>query len=257
MRHRIVTLLVLLICLLIVFCFQENKLKYPLLITVLSLYAFVISCGVLFLRMNYFLPVVAKFPGKEVLLTFDDGPSDFTSEILAILDKHQIAAVFFVIGKRVEENPELVQRMHESGHIVGNHTQNHPNFFAMYGGKQVADEIEKGNKTISQITQSTKIPFRPPIGYTNPIIANVLRKLRIPVIAWSGRSYDTLYKSSAAMERRLIQLTKPGAIVLLHDSRKITLETLENYIVAAKKNGIIFANRTQLNAFIDEIFRNS
>jgi peptidoglycan/xylan/chitin deacetylase (PgdA/CDA1 family) len=212
----------------------------------------------LFLRANYFLKSHNHINGDAVLLTFDDGPTAHTEKILEILNKHGISSIFFVIGKLAKQRSDLIHRLNQAGHVIGNHTQNHPNFFALYSAKKVEEEIITGQETIASVIQTTAIPFRPPIGYTNPIIGKVIKRLNIPVVGWSGRSYDTfLYGKTDSMKQRLLKITKPGRIILLHDSRQITVDTLEEYILEAKKNGIIFANKAQLNTFIDEIYRNS
>jgi peptidoglycan/xylan/chitin deacetylase (PgdA/CDA1 family) len=191
---------------------------------------------------------------KEVLLTFDDGPDPQTTPIiLDILRKHEVKAIFFVIGNKALAQPELLKQMVADGHAIGNHTQKHPPLFALMSGKNVRREIEATNQTLEQIIGKGTRLFRPPVGYTNPIIARVVTKLNIQTIGWRARSYDSFITKPEWLLKRVLRITKPGNIVLMHDNRTHTAAILDDYLNKAQQNGIIFAKQATLNAFIHEI----
>lgn len=207
-----------------------------------------LSLGVLFLKTQYFLSSKNQWSLTEVLLSFDDGPHpEYTEKILAILKKNKVKAIFFIVGKKAEKNPELIQRILSEGHQLGNHTWSHTPFFALQSASKVAKEIKNTNTFIEQKSKQKKIYFRPPIGYSNPIIARELAKQKTPVLGWSLRSYDTLFKNANKLKKRLTTKTKAGDIVLMHDNLKVSVEILDDYIQTAKQNGLIFVSNFETN----------
>lgn len=235
--------------------FYRNHSAFDLLFWILfGVFFLILSAGVLFMQFNYFMSAHLRMKSKEVLLTFDDGPDpNTTTKILDILKKHDIKAVFFVIGNKAQAQPELIQHMVAEGHVIGNHTQKHPPLFALMSGKNVKKEIEDTNQTLEKIIGKGATLFRPPVGYTNPIIARVVKKLNVQTIGWSARSYDSFITKPQWLLKRLLKITQPGSIVLMHDNRTHTAAILDDYLNKAQQNGIIFAKQATLNAFIHEI----
>ncbi len=253
MKHKLniaVGCLSLLICFLF---FRESPYFWTIIISIVVLFNVILAFGILFLRFEYFYPAVYKNSAPEVILTFDDGPDPaHTAEVLDILQKYEIKALFFVIGKKAMEHPELIRRIIDEGHEIGNHTQNHPIFFAMYSRKKIAAEIDTAEKNLAQLTKREIRIFRPPIGYMNPSIASVLKKRNLKIVGWNVRSYDS-FKNEEQLLTRLIRLTKKGSIVLMHDNLAHTSAVLEAYIQRAQSNGIIFARQEQLKKMTHEI----
>ena len=95
---------------------------------------------------------------KKIAITFDDGPSLFTLEILELLKKYNVKATFFCIGKNIETHPEILKQVIADGHLVGNHSYNHSPFFDFYNAKKVKEEIEKTDALLEKYT-SKKINF--------------------------------------------------------------------------------------------------
>lgn len=203
------------------------------------------------MQFNYFLRSTTKLNSSFVLLTFDDGPDEqLTPKVLDILRKHDISALFFVIGSKAKNQVELTQRTIEEGHLIGNHTFSHHPLFSMQHQSKVEKEIRECDNIIQNLTGTKSTFFRAPIGYTNPIIARAVKKLQKHSMGWSLRSYDSVFKNPDRLKKRLLSKIKNGQIVLLHDNLPQTSEMLEDFIVEAKKNGIIFANQsTILNEF--------
>mgnify|MGYP006090591369 CR=1 FL=1 len=243
MKHRInifiYTLLVTLTCI-----FLSYSDYFVLILTGLTItFSALITLGVLLLKFNYFLPSLIKLKNKEVLLTFDDGPDPVnTPKVLDILKKENVKAIFFVIGKKAEKEPEIIQRILSEGHLIGDHTYTHNNLMAMFSTAKLIKELTKSQAVLKQLT-GKKIPiFRAPIGYTNPNFARALKKLNLHSIGWKLRSYDSVSKDKVKLQERLISKTKASDIVLLHDNLNITVSVLGNYITKAKANGILFAS---------------
>lgn len=253
MKHKLHILIGCLSLLFLVLFFRESTYFWALFAAVITLFLLILSFGILFLRFEYFYPAVYQNTQNEVILTFDDGPDPrYTSRVLDILQQYQIKALFFLIGDKAQAHPEIVQRMISEGHQIGNHTQTHPIFFALYSRKKIGIEIDEAAKVIESFTKNKVTLFRPPIGYMNPSIASSLRKRNLRIIGWNVRSYDS-FKNKEQLLSRLIRLTKQKSIVLMHDNLAHTSEVLEEYIQRAQSNGIIFANEEQLKKFMHEI----
>lgn len=253
MKHRLNIAIGCLSLLIVILFFRESPYFTILVVSILTVFLIILSLGILFLKFQYFYPATFQNKQEEVILTFDDGPDPvLTPVILDILQKYHIKALFFVIGEKVRSNPEIFQRILAEGHQVGNHTQNHPIFFALYSRKKIGREIDEASQTLEAITQNKISLFRPPIGYMNPSIASSLKKRKLYIVGWNVRSYDS-FKTKEQLLTRLIRLTRKKSIVLMHDNLPHTAEVLEEYIQRAQSNGIIFANEEQLKTFIHEI----
>lgn len=184
--------------------------------------------GSFHIRANYHLRSESSFQttSNEVALTFDDGPTEHTSDILDLLKKHQVKATFFCIGKQIETHPEIFKRIVEEGHQIGNHTFSHDKKMGFKNASELVAEIQKTNQIILQLTGKETDLFRPPFGVTNPNFRRAVLKTNMKVIGWSVRSLDTVIQDENKILLRIISKLKPGAIVLLHDSSKRTVHVL-------------------------------
>lgn len=213
-----------------------------------------LSIGVISLKYNYFLKAKLRLNSNLILLTFDDGPDPIsTPKLLDTLKELNVKALFFIIGKKAEAHPELIQRILEEGHCIGNHTHTHPPIFAALTQKQVTREILECQQVIELQGQKTGRLFRPPIGYTNPRIARAVKKENFSVIGWSLRSYDSVFKAPNQLLKRLLNNWKPGDIILFHDNLPQTVSVMEEFICEARKNGAIFVDESQINAVFHEM----
>lgn len=230
-----------------------NSSKLLMILLFIFLFFFlIVSCGVLFMTFNYFVKSKNSISKPFVLLTFDDGPNPNTTPIiLDTLKEYNVTAFFFVIGSKAENEQQLIKRIIDEGHFVGNHTYSHPPMFALLNGVKVEKEILKLNEVFTKIGIQSNL-FRPPIGYANPIIARVVNKLDLNIIGWNKRSYDTVIRNPKTLVKRLVFIAKPGSILLLHDNLKQTSIALNLFLELSKQKGIIFANKEQINSFLNE-----
>lgn len=194
----------------------------------------IVSWGVFDIRQNYFVESFSskkQMTEREIALTFDDGPTEFTPQFLEILKKHNAAATFFCIGKQIEKHPEIFREIIQNGHEVGNHTFSHSNQNGFYGSEKVTDEILKTDEIMLKTAEIKTELFRPPFGITNPHIAKAIEKSAKKSIGWNIRSLDTIFEDSKKIEQRIIKKMKPGSIILMHDTSEKSLEVLKNLLV--------------------------
>jgi len=188
------------------------------------------------LSMNAFAEAYTQPQLSEgkIAITFDDGPSPQTINVLEVLKKHDAKATFFCIGHKLEQYGDIVEQMADAGHTVGNHSYSHDNFFPFYSKSKIISEINKTNSIIEGITGKPNQLFRPPFGVMNPTLASAIKEANQQIIGWNIRSFDTSRQKNRVVENVKKQL-KPGAVILLHDDRENTPEILEAILLEAKK----------------------
>ena len=158
---------------------------------------------------------------KVVALTFDDGPSDATDEILAIMAQRQAKGTFYVVGQNIAQYPQQTKDLVAAGMELGNHTFHHEPI--LFKSQSAIDrEIQSTNQLIRAAGYQGPITFRPPFGKKLVGLPWYLRQHQIPTIMWDVES-DTVAEVEPDVQRRaalLIEYTlshvKPGSIVLLH-----------------------------------------
>jgi len=183
-------------------------------------------------------PVICrgKINEKEVALTFDDGPDpENTPVILNILERYHLKATFFIIGKKIIGNEDLIRQIIQKGHKIGNHSYEHSNLWDFQSSGMLRKDIQETHDLIFEITGATTNYFRPPYGVINPMIHNALRNFDYLVIAWSKRSLDTILKNDKKILRRTTKKLRPGDILLFHDTSKTTCILLEQIILTIQK----------------------
>lgn len=158
---------------------------------------------------------------KKVALTFDDGPDEiYTPKLLDGLKQRGVKAAFFLIGKRLEGNEELVKRMHEEGHLIGNHTYDHVQLSRL-SENQAKEEIEKTSNEIYRITGEYPVYVRPPFGEWRKDIEYAVEML--PVF-WSIDPLDWRRTDTEQIAADIEKETEDGSIILMHDSSESSVE---------------------------------
>ena len=185
-------------------------------------YFAVVLSGVFLLRLRMFADAILRGPknARGVVLTFDDGPDPVhTRKILDILDEHDAKATFFVIGRKVEEHPEVVLEIVRRGHGIGVHGYEHDRLFSLRGPRRVRRDLERAVRVIEKVTKKKPTLFRPPVGHTNPTIARISDQLDLTMIGWSASGYDGIAGAEPMkVARRITRKLDDGDIILLHDA---------------------------------------
>ena len=240
MNNRIFNILFIIIILLWIWAdryFQIGSTAYAWL---LLIYVTVLFCGSYFIQLNFFLKSVnnIKTDKKCVALTFDDGPSGTqTAQILDILKANQAEAAFFCIGENIAGNEDILKRIPEEGHIIGNHSFSHHHFFDLFSSRKMLDELQKMSKACFEVTGLLPRFFRPPYGVTNPNLKKAILQAGFISVGWSIRSYDTVIKNEDRLSRKILTALKPGSILLLHDTSPATLAILPGLLKTIKERG--------------------
>lgn len=201
-------------------------------------------------------PVLAAAPArnekkpsdKTVYLTFDDGPSGLTGEVLDILKKSEIKATFFVLGEQANSRPELIRRINEEGHAIGNHTYNHE-YNKLYSKfQEFWNQVKQTEETVRLITGNRPQLVRAPGGTAGKFDETYFRLLQeggYRVFDWNVDSGDSKRRGVPA-EEILKGATTPvnsnEVIVLMHDGtgHEQTVKALPKIIEHYKKNGYRF-----------------
>lgn len=158
----------------------------------------------------------ADAPGG-VALTFDDGPlPGATESILDTLGEMNVKAAFFVIGSLVERHPHIVRRMHDEGHLVGNHSFTHAAAGFMRGPLFWRREVALTDEAIARVIQQRPRLFRPPLGIKTPFTAWGAGLGHV-MVTWTRRAFDGVTTSTQQILDRLIPHSQPGEILALHD----------------------------------------
>jgi len=192
-------------------------------LAVASAGALTLGYGMFVPRSQLLCPVISRGharAGPRVALTFDDGPwPGSTDVILDILRQKDVKAAFFVIGRYVRQWPDLVRRMHDEGHLIGNHTFDHHRWGLFRGKRYWLDQLARTDEAIAEITGAPTRLFRAPMGFKSPPLARAARQSDKTIIAWSRRSYDGVRSKPDRIVRALEGRVKAGDIVLMHDGR--------------------------------------
>lgn len=188
---------------------------------------------------------------KKVYLTFDAGyENGYMPQILDDLKKNDVKATFFVVSTFMKTNPELVKRMVDEGHIVGNHTMTHPNMSKMSTMEDFKSEIEPIEEMYKEITgEEMKKFYRPPQGVYSELNLQMAKELGYKTIFWSLAYVDWYQDKQPSKDEafnKLIPRLHNGAIILLHSTSKTNAEILDELIQKIKAEGYEFSTLDKL-----------
>jgi len=184
---------------------------------------------------------------KEVALTLDDGPySESTLSILDTLSKERVRATFFLIGKRIEERPELVRRMLRDGHEVGNHTYSHKRLDEL-SASDTESELWNCELAFENATGSKMHLMRPPGMRFNNKVLEVCQDLGYLTIHWNVAVGDYVPLEPKVIATRVLNQAKHGSVILLHDCPE-TARALPEIIAGLKGRGYRFVTTSRMLA---------
>ena len=182
---------------------------------------------------------------KRVALTFDDGPSsECTPRLLDILKKENVKATFFLVGKNIKENEDIVIRMKNEGHLIGNHTFNHGQLTKL-GFDEAVEEINTTNAWITNISGYTPEYMRPPFGsFTDELLSET----SMSVVMWNVDPLDWKYKNKDIVTDKILKNVKNGDIILMHDIFESSVDAAQTVIKELKKQDYVFVTVDKMNS---------
>lgn len=182
-----------------------------------------------------------------VALTFDDGPHpSLTPALLDLLRARQMRATFYVIGERAVRWPHLIRRIHDEGHEIGNHSWTHPNLAGL-DDQTVMTEIDRTADAVFRVAGRPPVTFRPPYGaFTGRQSRTLLETRRVPTVLWSVDPSDWRKPGAEVVAQRILDRTRPGAIILTHDIHPGTIAAMPRTLDTLKARGLQVATVSQL-----------
>lgn len=183
----------------------------------------------------------------SLFLSFDDGPGpEMTPAVLDVLAEHDCKATFFLVAKRAERARDVVGRMIEAGHAIGNHSLDHTWTVFFRGPRAMLEWIAESERRLQDLYGRETVGFRSPAGVRTPVLHWALRELDIPLVHWNLRSFDRAHAWTEKRAMRALDAAQPGSIVLLHDTHRAPhveefLRSLRTFLCEAKRRGFRFA----------------
>lgn len=192
--------------------------------------------------------------GKNVALTFDDGPyPPYTDELLQVLRQRQVKATFFMVAENAQKHPELVAKLAKQGHEVALHALRHRDFLKLSTAEQQSD-VAAGKEILEKLSGEQVTLMRPPHGFRDWAVLDTLRKNGLTVVNWSVIPRDWTNPGVTVIVDRVMEQMHPGAIVLLHDgdspnyaaSREQTVQSVPLIIDKLRAAGYNFVTVSEL-----------
>jgi peptidoglycan/xylan/chitin deacetylase (PgdA/CDA1 family) len=193
-------------------------------------------------------------PGlKQAALTFDDGPDDYwTPQILDQLSRYNVQATFFCLGDLIQQNSSTLQKIVEKGHIIGNHSWNHPSLPEI-SLDEMRMQIERTNDEIYRVIGLRPHLFRPPYGDLDEITFSEILSLNFKIVLWKIDSQDYLGLTGLQITANVLSKVQPGTIILMHcaaydhqNSMAGTVEALPTIIETLSNEGYDIVPISQL-----------
>ncbi len=189
---------------------------------------------------------------KVISLTFDDGPSESTPQVLELLDKHKTPATFFQIGANVQRLPHIARAVIAAGHEIGNHSHTHP-LFCFHSPDFIYQEFARAQSIIADATGRPPVLLRAPYGARWFGFRAAQRRLGLRGIMWTAIGYDWKLKADTIVGRMLADAAN-GSILCLHDGRAVqarpdireTVQAVARLIPALRDQGFEFDTVSRL-----------
>ena len=191
---------------------------------------------------------------RQLALTYDDGPNDPpTLRLLEVLARHNVRATFFLIGRFVQQRPDIVREIVKAGHVIGNHTFTHP-LLTFKSAAEVRKELTDCRSAIQDAIGEHSNLFRPPFGGRRPAVLRIARELGLEPIMWNVTGYDWNAPPAAVIEKKVSSQIRGGDVILLHDGghkqmgadRSQTVLATDHLITRYKSEGYGFATIAQM-----------
>jgi peptidoglycan/xylan/chitin deacetylase (PgdA/CDA1 family) len=182
---------------------------------------------------------------KCVALTMDDGPVPGTSRVLDLLKRKGVHVTFFVVGQLARRRPALLRRMVAEGHIVGNHSWNHPEFFGE-PSKMIRGQLLRTDAAVRRATGHDPVLMRPPFGEVTAKVRTAGRALHEAVVLWDVDPLDWKDRTVSTVVHRVVKQARRGSIILTHDTLRTTRAAYSDMIDGLRARGFTLVTVPEL-----------
>jgi peptidoglycan/xylan/chitin deacetylase (PgdA/CDA1 family) len=185
---------------------------------------------------------------RQIALTYDDGPNDpHTLRMLEVLARQGVPATFFLIGRYVQQRPDIAREIVQAGHVIGNHTFTHP-LLIFKSEAEIRKELSQCRSAVQDAIGEDSDLFRPPFGGRRPAVLRIARELGLKPVMWNVTGYDWNAPPADVIERKVAKQIRGGDVILLHDGghkemgadRSQTVMATDRLIVRYKSEGYEF-----------------
>ena len=192
---------------------------------------------------------------KIAAISFDAAwGADKTLKILDILDEYNVKATFFLVGFWIDAYPETVKEISNRGHLIGNHSANHPHFNKL-SKADMEKEISVVSDKVKELTGQTVRYFRAPFGEYNDTLMTVLEEQKLTGVQWDVDSLDWKGLSGSRIAERILPKTKNGSVILCHNNSEHILDALPVVLLGLKNKGLRLVRMDELvltdNYYVD------
>jgi len=197
---------------------------------------------------------------KQIALTYDDGPNDpHTLKLLEILARHSVHATFFMIGRYVQQRPDIARAVAQAGHVIGNHTFTHP-LLTFKSEAQTRTEMADCQQALQDAIGKPANLFRPPFGGRRPATLKIARELGLQTVMWNVTGYDWTAPPAAVIKSKVEHQMRGGDVILLHDGghralgadRAQTVIATDRLIARYKAESYEFVTVSEMMKELDE-----
>ena len=233
-----------------IICIKRSYIKLLLILTLVIFFditfVYIKSNSVNYSDNDIYL--IQKYKQKKLLaLTFDDGPSKYTNELLDTLNSENVKVTFFVLGENIIKNNEnILLKEYEAGQLVCIHSYKHV-FFTKISKEAIVEQISMTKNIIYNITSYTPSYIRVPYGILNDKVRSVLKEENLENILWNVDSLDWKYKNTNKTVEHIITETSGNDIILMHDTSKTSIDSAKQIIRYFKEKGFEFVTVYELN----------
>lgn len=250
MKFKIINFIILISILILSGLILKYNLNWIYIFIPIIIWLLIVSIASFNIQCNFFLNFISKGnpEGNKIALTFDDGPHpEFTPKVLVLLEKFNAKATFFCIGENVENYSDVLIKISENQHTIGNHSYTHSNKIDFNNKDGWLDEIISTDLAIQYTINKIPRFFRPPFGVTTPHLAKAINATNHLVIGWNVRSFDTVQNHTPErIVSRILKQIKPGSIILLHDHIPKIIPILEQLLPELQKRNFNFVTVDEL-----------
>lgn len=178
-------------------------------------------------------------------LTFDDGPGPYTDQLLDELATAGAPATFFLVGRRIAGHEATVARMADAGHVIGNHTWDHPDLTTLTAG-ETTRQLDRTDRAVADVTGRTPTLVRPPYGAVDPAVLRLLGARGDVAVGWSDDTLDWQNRDVGQTTERALGLARRGGVVLMHDIHPTTVQAVPGIVAGLRAAGYTLVTVDQL-----------